>query len=1011
MAPKKHLYLVILLIIYTSSLLAQNANFQLSYIACDLEQPWEVTYGPDNHLWVTESRGYKLLRIEPNSGQVSTVLDATNLKSFPNNQSPWPQGGFTGVALHPQLLSGKPYIYLAYTYQFDGCNNVGCYFKTKIARYDYNAGTGTVSNEQVLINDIPGSSDHNGGRLITGDINGVPYLFYSVGDMGAGQFTNGDRPNLAQDLNANEGKILRFNLEPINGSWIALDNPHGNAVYSVGHRNPQGLVFGPTGLLYEAEHGPFTDDEINIIESGKNYGHPFIAGFADGNYDGVKVGTGGGVPIINSEITNANNIGSLFRNPIASYYPAPNSEVTTLYNYELNGNEPFDNFYYSWPSIAPSGIDYYSSTAIPGWENSLLIATLKKATIYRGQLAADGQSIVGDLIPYFEAVGRYRDIAISPDGTKIFVATDTQGGTSGPSQGTALPPNNPGCILQFEYSPTPIGCQSNYDGFTFMGEFNGSNYFISNNTVNWPNGAATAKFLGGHIASIDSQAENDFIKNYINPVQEIVYIGYNDQDNEGTFEWDSGEGIGYTNFNGTNNEDADYAIMYFWDGSWDMSTLPTQRKFIFERPCTTGCPDPGNCDDGLCYNGIETWNFITCQCDPGSTTETPDCDDSCQYTIDSYNQASCSCENILVIPNCDDGNCLTTDSYDELNCQCLNVTIPPPNCDDGICSNGLETWDTTVCNCVNGIPPTPCTDDGDCNNGFEVWNSSTCNCDVIPPIFGCTNTDPTDECYDPAANCDDGSCEYGCTDINACNYDIEAFCNDGSCIYESACDSDICTNGGTYIWDDINCICVLTTATILGCTDPNDPNYDENANCDDGTCISYTDNDMDGFNSVVDCDDNNPNINPGATEILNNTIDEDCDGIAQIIDIDMDGYNSDDDCDDNNPDINPGEFEIPDNGIDEDCDGEDLSTSILVFEKNEVNVYPNPFAEQLIITQSNFQVLNYQLIDNIGRVILVGKIRQKESSIAVNHLPSGIYFLKLVNPETTIHSIQKLIKM
>ena len=97
------------------------------------------------------------------------------------------------------------------------------------------------------------------------------------------------------------------------------------------------------------------------------------------------------------------------------------------------------------------------------------------------------------------------------------------------------------------------------------------------------------------------------------------------------------------------------------------------------------------------------------------------------------------------------------------------------------------------------------------------------------------------------------------------------------------------------------------------------PNNDIDEDCDGIALI--IDEDMDGFNSDEDCDDTDPDINPDAEEIANNGIDEDCDGVALVIDEDMDGYNSDEDCDENDPDIHPGAEEIPNNDIDEDCDG------------------------------------------------------------------------------------------
>jgi PQQ-dependent dehydrogenase (s-GDH family) len=421
--------------------------------------PWEITYGPDNFLWTTEARGYKVSRVNPVDGTTNVLLDLTTNKNFAMYPSVSPQGGLMGLALHPQLLTGKPYVYLAYVYQFDGCQASpnGCFFKTKVVRYTYNAGLQTLTNETILCDTIPGSNDHNGGRMTIGQINGTPYLFYGVGDMGAGQFDNGNRPNHAQSTQFYEGKILRFNLEPDSDAgafdkWNPNDNPFGNAIWSYGHRNPQGLVFG-NGKLYECEHGPYSDDELNLIEQGANYGFPLVAGLADGNYNGAAVGFGTGVPLIVSEQSNAAAIGTTYRNPLKTFFPESNANIRTIYQNYVNNTIPVNNYYLSWNSIAPSGIDFYNSTAIPGWQNSILIASLKRRRIYRVQLNAAGTGVVSDTLPFFADMGRFRDIAISPDGTKIYVSCDSEGQTSGPTVGTTIDPPNKGSVLEFSYTP------------------------------------------------------------------------------------------------------------------------------------------------------------------------------------------------------------------------------------------------------------------------------------------------------------------------------------------------------------------------------------------------------------------------------------------------------------------------------------------------------------------------------------------------------------------------------
>ncbi|MDZ7880279.1 MAG: PQQ-dependent sugar dehydrogenase [Saprospiraceae bacterium] len=268
-------------------LIAQTTpNFTMRQVKCGMEMPWEITYGPDNAIWATESRGYRVSRINPQTGVSTVILDLSNNKNFANYPSVSPQGGLMGLALHPNFLTGKPFVYLAYVYRYDGgAAPTGQFFKTKVVRYTYNTTAQTLTNEEVMCDTIPGSSDHNGGRMTITNVGGAPYLFYGVGDMGGGQFDNANRRNKAQDPTSYEGKILRFNIEPdadpnATDKWIPNDgkNTFGRAVYSIGHRNPQGLVAGLNGNLYQSEHGPYSDDELNLINgTGRNFGHPLVA--------------------------------------------------------------------------------------------------------------------------------------------------------------------------------------------------------------------------------------------------------------------------------------------------------------------------------------------------------------------------------------------------------------------------------------------------------------------------------------------------------------------------------------------------------------------------------------------------------------------------------------------------------------------------------------------------------------------------------------------------------------
>lgn len=493
---KFHFYFFVILFCYSLQLKGQTIEgalgetFTQRILVDSLSDPWEITYGPDNFLWITEAKGYKVSRINPEDGKQTVVLDLNNARTFPrydtipnekDGNKAWPQGGLMGLALHPDLLKGKPYVYLTYIYHFAGAHNDstgcadnfgGCFYTARLVRYEYDQENQKLHKPVILCDTIPQSNDHNSGRLAIGKHKGKPYLFLTVGDMGAGQHENAGRPNYAQTITKYEGKVLRFNLEPDGDKtpadqWIPNDNPFNtklqNAVWSYGHRNAQGIMYaqvGGTGRLYSSEHGPFGDDEVNIIERGKNYGHPLIIGYNDNNYNGYAAGVTEHkslpapwhttYPLIENENANAAKIGSAYRNPIHVSAVASPDSLRSVFERTIS-NDPKRP---DWPAIAPSSIDVYTSSAIQGWENSILITALKQGKLVRLKLNYRGDGIVGNAFEYFPMNARYRDLAISPDGRKIYIATDNSAVTSGPSQKHTKETTCKGCIIEYNYEGT-----------------------------------------------------------------------------------------------------------------------------------------------------------------------------------------------------------------------------------------------------------------------------------------------------------------------------------------------------------------------------------------------------------------------------------------------------------------------------------------------------------------------------------------------------------------------------
>lgn len=158
------------------------------------------------------------------------------------------------------------------------------------------------------------------------------------------------------------------------------------------------------------------------------------------------------------------------------------------------------------------------------------------------------------------------------------------------------------CTFTVTVEPQTGDCPDNLPGHSYLGEFNGSAYFLSDDVARAEDAEVIAQSVGGHLVTIGSQEENDFLQPFVSG---LVYIGLNDATTEGTLEWFSGEAVSYTNFNicgfcNENSADQDYAVIHSWNGGWSWSNFWNQRQYIVEVPCT---PDfNGGASQGLAIN-------------------------------------------------------------------------------------------------------------------------------------------------------------------------------------------------------------------------------------------------------------------------------------------------------------------------------------------------------------------------------------------------------------------------
>ncbi len=237
---------------------------EIKSLASNLQVPWDIALLPSGNLLVTERPG-DLLLVSHDAG----IIGRTTVPSV----STAGEGGLMGIALHPDFTTNQ-WVYLYRTTMKDGRRI------NQIVRFSYASGH-TLSDETIIIDNIPGATYHDGGAISFGPDG---YLYVTTGDAGV--------PALARDKSSLAGKTLRIQDD----GTPAPGNPFGDMIYSLGHRNAQGLAWDTQGRLWQTEHGRSGVrsglDELNLIEIGADYGWPEAQG------DTVIAGTIG--PVLHS---------------------------------------------------------------------------------------------------------------------------------------------------------------------------------------------------------------------------------------------------------------------------------------------------------------------------------------------------------------------------------------------------------------------------------------------------------------------------------------------------------------------------------------------------------------------------------------------------------------------------------------------------------------------------------------------------------------------------------------
>ncbi len=306
----------------------------VAILATNLDKPRAIAVH-ENRVFVTEKDG--LIRvIEDRVLLESPLATFRTVDAF--------DAGLLGMALHPDF-SNNSLIYVYTTYQEDG------QLWNKIVRIT--ESNNKLQDAKTIIDRIPGSQFTNGGFLKFGPDN----------KLYAGTGTVSDASHLPQELGSLAGKILRLNDD----GTVPDDNPwKGSPVYSLGHRNPQGMTWDSNGNMLVAELGPEKNDEINLVQPGRNYGWP---------------------------------------------------------EQECSGNEKFENAVLCYdPSIEPGGILFYSGDRLD-FESPFIMASMRASNLYQ----LDFQEGLSSQKSVLSGIGRVRDVVQGQDGSLYVITSNTDG--------------------------------------------------------------------------------------------------------------------------------------------------------------------------------------------------------------------------------------------------------------------------------------------------------------------------------------------------------------------------------------------------------------------------------------------------------------------------------------------------------------------------------------------------------------------------------------------------------